>query len=769
MQTMTTTRTLALLALLASAAYAQDKPAAPPPSTAPVAPAPRAREGAWPELPKPITSFGAAVSGDSLYIYGGHIGEAHDHSRENLSEAFVRLDMSKIERGGARWETLPMKQKLQGLAMVAYKGRVIRIGGVEARNEPLAKTDMHSTASVEQFDSATGAWSDLTPLPEPRSSFDAAVAGDLLYVIGGWNLGGDEKSGAWAEKSYVADLSKSPIKWEALPDAPFRQRALAVAATGKRIYAIGGLTPQGKPTSAVRIYDPAAKTWSDGPVFPGKGDHAAFGISAYGIGDTVWASASDGKVFALAEGATEWRDANHTLKSPRFFHRILPTAKGSLLFIGGASRAGHRADIESVDLALLSARPLEALPAAPAPGAKTSAVGQSRWPGFRGAGDSHSSAKALPLTWSDSEALAWTVPLGGYGQSSPIVWDGRIFVTSAEGAEKTTLAVRCLDLSTGAERWTKRVDSSAPQALNDYTSKSAPTPVVDGERIVALFESGDLLAVDHEGKTLWQRSLTKEFGPVKGNHGLGSSLAQSGDAVFVLIDHDGPSRLLALDKRDGSTRWTLDRPQRVSWTTPLYVEHAGSAQLILSAPGAVEAISAKNGSALWQFTDVKSNTVPSPTLAGDRIIISGTERGSCLAIRLGGSGDVTGTHLAWRADGATSSFGSPLVAGNSVYFVNKAGVAFCHDVTTGAQRFSIRLPDSCWTSPIAAGDALYFFSKNGATTVLRETAEGPQKLAENKLTIEGRVYGVAAIDGAFILRTGTQLFRVGRPPATAAR
>ncbi len=767
MQTMTPTKTLALLALFATAVYADEKPAASPPPSAAAASRPQ-REGAWPELPKPITSFGAAVSGDSLYIYGGHIGEAHDHSRENLSDVFLRLDMSKVERG-AKWETLPMGQKLQGLAMVGYKGRVIRIGGVEARNEPLAKTDMLSTANVEQFDPATGAWTKLTPLPDPRSSFDAVVAGDLLYVIGGWNLSGDEKTGTWATKSYVADLSKPTITWEALPDAAFRQRALAVAATDKRIYAIGGLTPEGKPTSAVRIYDPATKAWSDGPVFPGKGDHAAFGISAYGIGNTVWASASDGKVFALAEGATEWRDAQHTLKSPRFFHRILPTPKGSLLFIGGASRAGHRADIESVDLALLSAKPLESVPAGTTPGVKTSAAGQSRWPGFRGAGDSHSAAKSLPVTWSDSDALAWTVPLGGYGQSSPIVWDNRVFVTSAEGEQKTTLAVRCLDLITGAERWTKRVDSSAPQALNDYTSKSAPTPVVDAERIVALFESGDLVAVDHEGKTLWQRSLSRDFGPIKGNHGLGSSLAQSGDCVFVLIDHDGPSRLVAIDKKDGATRWTLDRPQRVSWTTPLYLEHEGTAQLILSAPGAVEAVSAKDGAALWQFTDVKSNTVPSPTLAGDKIVISGTERGSCLAIRLGGKGDVTKTHLAWRAEGSTASFGSPLVAGNSVYFVNKAGVVFCHDVASGEQRFSIRLPDSCWASPVAAGDVLYFFSKNGATTVLRETAEGPQKLAENKLTIEGRVYGVAAVDGAFILRTGTQLFRVGRPAATAAR
>jgi outer membrane protein assembly factor BamB len=105
------------------------------------------------------------------------------------------------------------------------------------------------------------------------------------------------------------------------------------------------------------------------------------------------------------------------------------------------------------------------------------------------------------------------------------------------------------------------------------------------------------------------------------------------------------------------------------------------------------------------------------------------------------------------------------VVGDAVYFVNKAGVAFCNDLTTGALRWSLRLPDSCWASPLASGENIYFFSKNGVTTVLRNSPEKPEKVAESKLTVTGRVYGVAAVDGALLVRTGDRLLCLAQPSA----
>lgn len=309
-------------------------------------------ESSLPPLPAAITSFGAAVSDSALYIYGGHIGKAHAHSRENFAEGFWRLDLAKPEA----WQSLGKCEKLQGLALVAWRGSVIRLGGVTARNAPGEPTDMHSTTSVERFDAATGKWTPLTPLPEPRSSFDAVVFGEKLYVIGGWALAGNEKTAVWAESHYVADLTAEPLVWKPLPPASFRQRALAVAATSKRIYAIGGITAKGESTQAVQVFDPQAGTWSAGPDLPVDSDIKAFGASAWGVGDTVWASSFDGKVQALDEGAATWRDTGARLSKPRFFHRILPDSRGALMFIGGAIKGTHTDDIETLSIGELATR-----------------------------------------------------------------------------------------------------------------------------------------------------------------------------------------------------------------------------------------------------------------------------------------------------------------------------------------------------------------------------------------------------------------------------
>jgi outer membrane protein assembly factor BamB len=726
--------------ILAQAASA----AAPSPTQAPRPP----RDGRLPKLPAAITSFGAAVLDDWLYVYGGHIGKAHAHSRDNLADGFWRLNLKQPEA----WENLPMREKLQGFTMLAWRDSLIRIGGLSMRNAAGEAADMHSTAVVERFDPARNEWSALTPLPEPRSSFDAAIIGDRLYVIGGWALSGSDKTGQWGPKNYVADLTKQPLTWEPLPDAPCQHRALAVAAADGKIVAIGGLDSAGESQRSVHVFDPAAGTWKKGPELPGDDGLKGFGVSAFGVGDRIWASAADGRVHSLKPGEAAWRDAHFTLATPRFFHRILPTARGTLLFIGGAGKGGHFDTIEQVELATLEAPPVTSLPA-PALPPSASAAGQVNWTGFRGDGDSHTTARNLPLQWSDTENVAWNAQLVGTGQSSPVVWGGKVFVTSVEGERKETCVVQCHSLDDGRQLWVHRFESAQPLALTDYISKAAPTPIVDAERVYAFFESGDLVALDHTGNVVWQRGLGREFGAPKGNHGLGASLAQTSIAIVTLVDHDGPSYLLSIDKQTGRDLWKVDRPARVSWSTPLVVTRGDTQEIVVSSAGSVEAYAASDGRQLWSVGDLKGNTVPSPSSAGDLILIGSSERDYSLALReRNGSAAV-----AWKAKQASASFGSPLAAGDSAYFVNRAGVAFCTDLASGEQRWSLRLPDSCWASPVAAGDLVYFFSKNGATTVLRNGVSGPEKIAESKLTVSDRVYGVAAVDGAWLVRAGNRL------------
>lgn len=393
--------------------------------------------------------------------------------------------------------------------------------------------------------------------------------------------------------------------------------------------------------------------------------------------------------------------------------------------------------------------------------------GSIRWTGFRGNyGESHTSATNLPVTWGATENIAWTTELPGYGQSSPIVWDGKIFVTASEGQMKEILVALCIEVTTGKILWTKRFEASNPSERTDMISQAAPTPTVDAQHLYAFFESGDLFALSHQGEKRWHRSLTNEYGPFIGNHGIGSSIAQTDDAVILLIDHNGPSYLLSIRKTDGTNLWKNDREKRVSWTSPVISQHGTVTEILISSNGIIEAYNAENGERHWYIEGVQKNTVPSPTVAEEWVIVGSSQKGEILAIKRGGTGDVTESHIRWKGDVA-SSFGSPLIHRKSVYIVNKVGVLSCLNLQTGSILWTTRLGSSTWASPIAAGDMLYFFGKDGDTTViqapLQQQTETPPIANVNSLATESRVYGVAAINGAFLIRTGNRLICVGKP------
>ena len=391
----------------------------------------------------------------------------------------------------------------------------------------------------------------------------------------------------------------------------------------------------------------------------------------------------------------------------------------------------------------------------------------TRWTGFRGNhGNSHTSAINLPLTWSDTENIAWTIDLPGYGQSSPVVWDGKIFVTASEDPMKETLVVLCIKVGSGEVLWTKRFETSHKTERTDMISQAAPTPAVDAQYLYAFFESGDIFALNHQGEKEWHRSLTKEYGPFIGNHGIGSSIAQTDAAVILLIDHSAPSYLLSISKADGTNLWKRDREKRVSWTSPIISTSADATEILISSNGIVEAYNAENGERHWYVEGIQKNTVPSPTVTDEWVVVGSSQKGETLAIARGGTGDVTDTHIRWKADVA-SSFGSPLIHRDSVYVVNKAGALSCLNLETGSVFWTTRIGSSTWASPIVAGDMLYFFGKDGDTSVIQISSEQRTEVSPtvsiNALAIESRVYRVAAINGAFLIRTGRKLICVGQP------
>jgi len=383
------------------------------------------------------------------------------------------------------------------------------------------------------------------------------------------------------------------------------------------------------------------------------------------------------------------------------------------------------------------------------------------WPGFRGDGSSRvASSEGLPLNWTSEEGVAWRVDLAGYGQSSPVVWNDVVYVTSTGGKNKEDLFVEAFDLS-GMKKWTKKIEATEKvEEVTKMISQGAPTPVVGPDGVYVFFESGDLAALSHGGKVLWHRKLTKEFGVFKGGHGVGSSLVGLPDRLALLIDHDGPSYLLCVDRKSGKTVWKADRESRVSWTTPLYLEHKREGQIVISSNGLLDAYGAEDGKRLWWTDGLQKNTVASPSYSNGVVVIGSSFPKQSIAVRLGGKGDVKKSHIKWKPESVTSSFASPLLHRETAYFVNRAGSLQAQRMKDGTQRWEFPLSASCWASPVAAGDRLYFFCKDGKAVVLDGTKEdAPEVLGKGDLSLEEgtTLYGVAFSKGKIVVRTGREL------------
>ncbi len=418
------------------------------------------------------------------------------------------------------------------------------------------------------------------------------------------------------------------------------------------------------------------------------------------------------------------------------------------------------------------------------------------WPGFLGGGPVHVTPESLPLTWSPEKNIAWKSPLAGYGQSSPVVSGGRVFVTSVEGPLKDKCHVIALDLADGHEFWRHSLDSSDKVKTSAYVSKAAPTPVTDGRAVFAFFESGDIVALTVEGKRLWQRSLASDYGKFKNEFGLAASPVLTDDALVILADHEGPSYLIALSKQDGSVLWKTDRTSRVSWSSPALVPVGGRPQIVCSSAGSVDGYEPATGELLWSYADVAGNTAATPLPFADGRFLVGASPGreggaradgakrSNLAMSIEAVGGKLTPNILWRTTQAVPTFGSPIVYADHAYWVNRSGVVYCLDAKTGESRYTERIKQSCWATPLGAGDRLYLFGKDGLTTVVR-TGPKFEVLAENQLwdpaaikpdpakaaqeeTEERRraaamfsgpvQYGVAVAPGSLLIRTGDGLY-----------
>ena len=278
-----------------------------------------------PALPHGLASFGACRLGTTSYVFGGHTGKAHEHCAQNQSGALLAL-----ADGDAAWREVARGPALQGTALVAHGSTVVRVGGMSARNADPEHEDLWSTAEAAAFDVTAATWRTLPPLPEPRSSHDAIVHGDRVFVVGGWTLAGEART--WLTTAWSLDLAHPDAGWQPLPTPPFQRRALAIAVHDGGLYALGGLDQDGEPSARTDVLDLATGTWRRGPELPGF----PFAMAAVAHDGALFVSGRTGPLLRL--GTNGFEPAG-SLALPRFFHRLLPTEPGELLAIGGASDA----------------------------------------------------------------------------------------------------------------------------------------------------------------------------------------------------------------------------------------------------------------------------------------------------------------------------------------------------------------------------------------------------------------------------------------------
>lgn len=302
-----------------------------------------ADEAAWvnpmpyPPLPEAISSFGAAVDGDHLYVFSGHIGRIPGNSSAGLSPHFTRLKLSDPH---AKWEPLAMHEPSQSPGLVAWKGAIYRVGGLSFTNGAGEDTAFHSLATFAKYDPETNKWKDLPPLPEPRSSHDAAVIGDKLYVVGGWNLQGASSMDApWHDQALVFDLTKEDGQWQKIGQPPFQTRAVAAIGHAGKLWVLGGMTSTNATTRDVHVFDPAKNAWSKGPDVAGGDGLAGFAISAVSVNGKLYFNGSEGIIYSLKEDGLGWEPVQRLL-IPRSFHRLLPAGDQGLVAVAGVARGG---------------------------------------------------------------------------------------------------------------------------------------------------------------------------------------------------------------------------------------------------------------------------------------------------------------------------------------------------------------------------------------------------------------------------------------------
>jgi outer membrane protein assembly factor BamB len=393
------------------------------------------------------------------------------------------------------------------------------------------------------------------------------------------------------------------------------------------------------------------------------------------------------------------------------------------------------------------------------------------WPHWRGPNDDGMAKGDAPLHWSDDEHIAWKAPVPGRGFSSPVVWGDRIFLTTAvptgSAAGRGDLVehkfmVLCFDRKTGKQLWEKVAKVATPHQGHhpQYGSFASNSPITDGKYLFAFFGSRGLYCYTLSGELVWK----KDFGALQmfRDFGEGAWTALHGEKLVAVMDHEGDSFLVALDKNSGRELWRTPRDGNTNWSGPYITSHDGRKQVIMSGSREVCGYDLETGKRIWGAKGLGQNTIPAP-VAHDGIVIvmSGFRNPNLLAIRLGREGDLTGTDaIIWQNQRGNSYTPSPVMHEGKLYMLTDTGMLSCFDAKTGKpfyQQQRLPKPYSFKASPVGVNGKLYLASENDDVVVVR-LGEKFDVLATNTLKDQTFIATPAIVDGEIYLRGQNTLF-----------
>jgi outer membrane protein assembly factor BamB len=394
------------------------------------------------------------------------------------------------------------------------------------------------------------------------------------------------------------------------------------------------------------------------------------------------------------------------------------------------------------------------------------------WPQWRGPTLNGLSRETnLPVRWSKTEGLAWSLPLPAWSGSTPIVWNDRIFLNVADGPN---VALWCVNRADGTVRW-KRVVSGGNKQVRKQ-NMSTPSPVTDGSGVWIMSGTGVLKGFDVDGNERWTRDFQRDYGLLGQLYGYGSSPLLFEDSLYVQVLHgshtDQPSYLVRINKVDGRTIWRAERRSDArqespdAYTTPTLLRLAGRTDVVVSGADVVTGHDPATGAEVWRATGLNPTDdgiyriIASP-LVQDGIVYAPSRERPLLALKGGGRGDVSQSHLLWRFMNGPD-VPMPVTDGRFFYVINDRGIVWCLDAKTGVPVYERqRLRPSTYTgSPVLADGKIYITNEDGLTSVIQA---GPAftVLAENDFG-EYTLSSPAVSNGQIFIRTDKFLYAIGR-------